>query len=701
MRAVCSRLSIQAVLSTLFGLVAFLLTATYAVDMTSAWRQQATAQRAATISEVIRELFIATLNVRVERGNISTALNSPDPVDPATKRDLETLRRAYDQAFAGALPKLANLDVADRDRWVSNLTRSLDAMHALRGRTDAAIDKPKSARDQDVVKSWLPTTSRMMSATEDFILALSAEIKLIDPRIDTLLIAKQLSWTVRDNAGRERRMIGEALAAGSVPSAEWQKEMADLGSRAHTAWLELLDAIQGTHPPKKLADAIAASKEGYLGNFIKQRDGLMKALLAGQKPPLSGREWMQVSSPPLETLSAVSNGAVDLIRDRAQENASEARWQLLLKAALTAAALFIGIIGAVIVRRRVVRPLKVLTGAMERLAAGDNGVNVLGAERADELGAMARAVEVFKVHAVEKERLEHEHDEIEARARDDKHRVLTDLAAAFESEIGGVMQAVMAASAQMETSARASATAVDNTKKLAGGVSLASAQASENVQAVASATEQLAATILEAAGQVHRSTEVARDANALTQETNATVQGLASTAEKIGTVVALIGDIASQTNLLALNATIEAARAGEAGRGFAVVASEVKSLATQTAHATEDIQQQIAAVQDVTHKTVEAMHRLGDIMRQMDSISGSIASAVEEQRAATDEISRSIQQAAAGSRQVSDHIAGVSGAAATTGETSNQVLAVSANMSQMAGRLSDAVTSFVRRVQAA
>jgi methyl-accepting chemotaxis protein len=150
-----------------------------------------------------------------------------------------------------------------------------------------------------------------------------------------------------------------------------------------------------------------------------------------------------------------------------------------------------------------------------------------------------------------------------------------------------------------------------------------------------------------------------------------------------------------------LNATIEAARAGDMGRGFAIVAAEVKSLATQTARATDDIQQQIAAMQQVTHQTVEAMRRLGGVMHEMDAISGSIASAVEEQRAATEEIARSIQEAATGSRHVSGNIAGVSERAATTGKAANDLLAVSLDLSQMAGRLSDAVAGFVKRVQAA
>jgi methyl-accepting chemotaxis protein len=393
-----------------------------------------------------------------------------------------------------------------------------------------------------------------------------------------------------------------------------------------------------------------------------------------------------------------------------------------LKAGLGAVVMFICIAGLLLVTRRVVRPINRLTEVMKRLASGDHQVEIAGQDRGDEIGAMAQAVEVFKQnavekarheaereryaqererHAEEKERLEEERRATEAQARDDKRRTLTELAATFEAEVGGAVAAVAKGAVQMEGCAKVSGQEIDKAQRLATGVSAASEQASANVQTVASAAEELTTTITEMATQVRRSAEVAQHAKKATRETDTIIQGRTAAADKIGSVVALISQIAEQTNLLALNATIEAARAGEAGKGFAVVASEVKTLAGQTAKATGDIHQQIGAMQDVTRRTVDAIRAIGDIVNEMDAISGTIASAVEQQGAATQEISRNVQEAATSAREVSQNILGVSTAAATTGKATGDVLTVAADLARRAEAMRVTVDRFVDTVRAA
>jgi methyl-accepting chemotaxis protein len=256
------------------------------------------------------------------------------------------------------------------------------------------------------------------------------------------------------------------------------------------------------------------------------------------------------------------------------------------------------------------------------------------------------------------------------------------------------------AGAMRKTATTLSGSSEQNSERAEGAVKTSN-EASENVEAAAAAAEELLSSITEIARQLEQTTELVRVAVAEAQTTNDEIATLAQSAQKIGDVVKLIRDIAGQTNLLALNATIEAARAGEAGKGFAVVASEVKSLASQTAKATEEIQTQIAAMQGNTQQTVAAIQTISRIVAEMDTISGTIASAVEEQRASTEEIARNVQHAAKGARDVSGNITGVSQSAATTGRTVGEVLKVSEQLSGIAGKLGGAVSHFVAKVRAA
>ena len=341
-----------------------------------------------------------------------------------------------------------------------------------------------------------------------------------------------------------------------------------------------------------------------------------------------------------------------------------------------------------------------LTGCMARLAEGDKTVAVPGVGRLDEVGAMAKAVEVFKENAIEAERLAAaQRAEEEAKAR--RADRLNQLMQSFEGSITGVVQSLAGSATQMQQAAGTLAQSVDVTNQQSATVASASEQASANVQTVAAAAEELAGSIAEIGRQVAQSSQVAERAVEGAGRANAVVSGLADGAQRIGQVVDLISNIAGQTNLLALNATIEAARAGEAGKGFAVVASEVKSLANQTAKATEDITQQIGSIQGATREAVSAIEEIGRIITEISQISSTIASAVEEQSAATSEISRNVQEAAQGTQNVTNNIAGVTRAAGDTGLAASDVRQVAEHLGQQSNRLRHEVESFLADVKAA
>jgi len=377
-------------------------------------------------------------------------------------------------------------------------------------------------------------------------------------------------------------------------------------------------------------------------------------------------------------------------------------WAATLSSVIAAAiVLLVTIAVSVFVARGITKPIHAMTLAMKDLAGGRLDVEVPGIGRSDEVGEMADAVEVFKLNALERERLETEQKAMEERAAAQRKADTSRLADDFERAIGEIVETVSSASNELEASASTLTGTAERAQDLATTVAAASEEASTNVQSVASATEEMSSSVTEISRQVQESARIAHEAVDQARQTNGRVEELAKAASRIGDVVELISNIAGQTNLLALNATIEAARAGEAGRGFAVVASEVKALAEQTAKATGEITQQINGIQVATDQSVSAIREIGETIARMSEISSTIASAVEEQGAATQEISRNVQQAAMGTQQVSANITDVQRGATETGAASAQVLTAAKSLSGDSTRLKVEVSKFLDTVRAA
>jgi methyl-accepting chemotaxis protein len=348
------------------------------------------------------------------------------------------------------------------------------------------------------------------------------------------------------------------------------------------------------------------------------------------------------------------------------------------------------------------RPMRALSVSMEELAGGNFAVVLPGLGRKDELGAVASAVEKFKVVSEQKAREEAEakikQDQVAAQQRKAE---MVKLANSFEAAVGEIVETVSSASTELEASAGTLTSTAERAQEVTTMVAAASEEASTNVQSVASATEELSSSVNEISRQVQESARMASEAVDQARTTNDRVGELSKAAARIGDVVELINTIAGQTNLLALNATIEAARAGEAGRGFAVVASEVKALAEQTAKATGEISQQITGIQGATQESVHAIKEISGTIEKLSEIASTIAAAVEEQGAATQEISRNVQQAAQGTQQVSSNITDVQRGASETGSASAQVLSAAQSLSSDSNRLKLEVGKFLDSVRAA
>ncbi|MEQ8665370.1 MAG: methyl-accepting chemotaxis protein [Rhodospirillales bacterium] len=366
---------------------------------------------------------------------------------------------------------------------------------------------------------------------------------------------------------------------------------------------------------------------------------------------------------------------------------------------LTIGGLIVGAILGATIGNGISRPITVMNDAMRKLADSDWSVEVPAKERADEIGDMARAVQTFKDNGMETERLRAEQAEQEKRAAEEKRRMMNDLADQFDRSVGEVVETVASAATELQSSSESVADAAEQTAEKAATVATASEEASANVQSVASSSEELATSIKEISQQVARSTAESNAAVEEVRKATEKVQGLAESANLIGEVIAMITDIADRTNLLALNATIESARAGEAGKGFAVVASEVKSLANQTAKATEQISAQIEGIQRATGESVTAIESIGNVIRHLDDVTATIAAAVEEQGAATQEIARNIEEAAAGTDGVSRNIILVNNSAGESGRIAKEMLHASGDLSIQAATLKSEVGKFLTQIR--
>ena len=377
-------------------------------------------------------------------------------------------------------------------------------------------------------------------------------------------------------------------------------------------------------------------------------------------------------------------------------------WSMVRTAsAVIAALMLLSIAIAWLITRSVVKPLSSLKERMASLSTGELDAPVSHADRSDEIGQMARTVQVFRDAMIETNRLREEQAAVEQRQSQQRKIDMNRLADQFESEVGEIITLVSIAADQLEASSTTLSKTADTVEAVSQRASSASGEASANVHSVAAASEELASSVSEISRQVGASARIAGEAVEQAQKTDARISQLSQAAARIGDVVDLIQTIAGQTNLLALNATIEAARAGTAGKGFAVVAAEVKTLAEQTAKATGEISQQIADIQSATEDSVTAIKEIGATIGRISEISSVIAAAVEEQGAATQEISRNVQRAADGTSQVAASISDVQRGASETGGASSQVLSAAQSLSNESNRLKREVAKFMNSVRAA
>ena len=399
-------------------------------------------------------------------------------------------------------------------------------------------------------------------------------------------------------------------------------------------------------------------------------------------------------------LGEISKEHADAAKQLGEQTTSSIDSTVMMVIALATGAVVLGLLAAWVIGRGIIHPVRAMTGAMAKLADGDTSVEIPARDNKDEIGEMAKAVQVFKDNKLEADRLAAE-QVAEQHRKEARQRAVEGYIHAFEGSVTSSLETVGSATSQLQSTAQSMSATAEETGRQSTAVAAASEQASANVQTVASAAEELSSSIQEIARRLAEANQITARAVTNTGRTTEEIQGLAAAAQNIGEVVSMISAIAAQTNLLALNATIESARAGEAGKGFAVVAAEVKSLANQTAKATDEISTKIAEMQAATTRSAEAVQGVAKTIGEVNEIATTIAAAVEEQGAATQEIARNVQQAAAGTGEVSANIVGVTQAANDTGAASTQVLTAAGELSRQSEALRTQVGDFLGKIRAA
>jgi methyl-accepting chemotaxis protein len=697
-----NRVTISALLKTVIMTLGIAVIVMLALNAWESWSRLAAASQGQAAANAESNLFTALYNMRIDRATTLIDLSADKP--PTGMSDLLGTARASEMAaLQSALQYLPQLDFPDQQTLTTELADRVKRITASHDATAAALSQPKASRPAGLAEQAFKETNELFGLIDKLSTVVATSIKLKDAYIDQLMEIKQLAWTMRNSSGEATLVILFPLGGKPVSPTAMNDYLADV-SKYTITWTSLKSMANGLPLPSRLTETIAKVDHVFLDpDYAALQMKTLTALIAGQPPGVTSDQWSTMSIAKQAPIQETATIALEVAKDHATDLHSGAMWSLIVQLCLMACAIAVvtGMMWAV--SFRVSNPLHQLSGAMRKLAGGDFDVVLPGLERKDEIGAMANAVEEFKVVSAEKAHSETEeavhrqraeadiqakvadeqrqHAEAQARAAEEQAKIVRLLAGGLvkmsEGDLGhrlgdGFTESYRQIKDDFNTMGQrlhetisAIAGATREISNASGELSASTTDLSQrteeqaaSLEQTSASMEQISATVRQNAENAHRASQSAggardvadRGGQVVAQAVDAMAR-IEDSSRKISDIIGVIDEIARQTNLLALNAAVEAARAGEAGRGFAVVASEVRSLAQRSSQAAKDIKDlitnsssQVKDGVDLVNKAGTALHEIVDSIKQVVEIVSGIADASSEQATGLEQVNKALNQ---------------------------------------------------------